>query len=532
MPTAPRFRVALSFPGGKYRHFVEQVAHSLALYLGKERVLYDRFHSEEFADLDLDAALPAHYARNAELVAVFVCEEYEKKPWCGIEYRQIRRHVFRGEGRRVMPIRLDSTTVTLPGEDAAGYLDIDTSGGKPAQVATRILKRHGVSADEQLELFLDQVFHMEEIRQFVRRDAPEAADGVRCGGDAVKILRASGAIRIDLFDTLRANVAAAVDECPRLKELAIDFVAEIDAIQERQDLRPVDLRRTTGGDTPPETSNDDLAHAGVRPSHFGLVLDRTKQWEKFTSRCLRPVGDWIFVVHGRHDQDLHLFLDRIRRFHDDMEDGVGHNRHALVIVDLDQGSRPASASAWVGRVRQEIAAHLRRQVPDDLAGALGELCGAGPALLVLAGQGGGGLTAVRRRGIEPLKISERKGLFDFMGVLAATLAATASSRKHPLRVVVPVEYAERPKDPLMIGLQSHLKPPFEVLAELTYPEWSEVEESVDDYMMKRLGHPSEAIRALCKGTYDELAKDPARRHFAALGEVLSAILGEHIEPQP
>ena len=51
-------------------------------------------------------------------------------------------------------------------------------------------------------------------------------------------------------------------------------------------------------------------------------------------------------------------------------------------------------------------------------------------------------------------------------------------------------------------------------------------------MMKRLGHPSEAIRALCKGAYDELAKDPARRHFAALGAALSAILGEHIEPQP
>lgn len=95
-------------------------------------------------------------------------------------------------------------------------------------------------------------------------------------------------------------------------------------------------------------------------------------------------------VHDRHDQALHLFLDRIRRFHDDWENGAGRNRHVLVVVDLDQGSRPASAGAWVGRMRQEIAAHLGREVPSDLGAALGDLCGAGPVLLVLAGRGAEG----------------------------------------------------------------------------------------------------------------------------------------------
>lgn len=114
-----------------------------------------------------------------------------------------------------------------------------------------------------------------------------------------------------------------------------------------------------------------------------------------------------------------------------------------------------------------------------------------------------------------------------MGLLAATLAA--GGRKHPLRVVVPVEYAERQKDPLMIGLQSYLTPLLEVLPEFAYPEWSEVEESVRYYMNRHLGYHSEAIRAQCAWVYDEFAKNPARRQFSALGEALSDILGEYIE---
>lgn len=82
-----RFAVALSFPGER-RAFVEKVALHLAAVFTKARVLYDDFHRAELNGLDMDEYLPALYARQSELVVVFFCPEYAKKPWCSLEWRQ------------------------------------------------------------------------------------------------------------------------------------------------------------------------------------------------------------------------------------------------------------------------------------------------------------------------------------------------------------------------------------------------------------------------------------------------------------
>ena len=73
MNTPPkRFRIALSFPGEK-RAFVEQVANQLASYVGRDQVLYDKYHEAEFARLGLDTYLQGLYHDNSELIAVFLC---------------------------------------------------------------------------------------------------------------------------------------------------------------------------------------------------------------------------------------------------------------------------------------------------------------------------------------------------------------------------------------------------------------------------------------------------------------------------
>jgi hypothetical protein len=76
--SAKRFSIALSFPG-EHRAFVEDIASHLAQHVGRDRVLYDRFYEAEFARLDLDTYLQRLYHDESELIAVFLCAEYERK---------------------------------------------------------------------------------------------------------------------------------------------------------------------------------------------------------------------------------------------------------------------------------------------------------------------------------------------------------------------------------------------------------------------------------------------------------------------
>jgi hypothetical protein len=84
-----RFAVALSFPG-EARQRVAAIAEYLSGHLGRERVLYDKFHEAEFARPNLDVYLQNLYHEHAALNVVFLCEDYEKKEWCGLEWRAIR----------------------------------------------------------------------------------------------------------------------------------------------------------------------------------------------------------------------------------------------------------------------------------------------------------------------------------------------------------------------------------------------------------------------------------------------------------
>jgi len=136
-----RFRIALSFPG-EHREFVERVAHQLAARVGKERVLYDRYFEEELARLNLDTYLQALYHDQSELIAVFLCAEYEKKEWCGLEWRAVRDLIKGRQDDSVMPLRFDDTKI--PGLFSIdGYISIGSRS--PEEIAALILKRAGVA---------------------------------------------------------------------------------------------------------------------------------------------------------------------------------------------------------------------------------------------------------------------------------------------------------------------------------------------------------------------------------------------------
>lgn len=137
-----RFRVALSFPGER-REFVSRVAECLAAHLDRGHVLYDSFHEAEFARPSLDTYLQALYHDESDLICVFLCAEYEKKDWCGLEWRAIRDVIKRRRESDIMPLRFDMTEI--PGLFSIdGYVWIGER--EPEDVAQRILERLGRNA--------------------------------------------------------------------------------------------------------------------------------------------------------------------------------------------------------------------------------------------------------------------------------------------------------------------------------------------------------------------------------------------------
>jgi hypothetical protein len=137
-----RFKIALSFPGER-RQFVEQVAKCLAEKIGRDQLFYDKYYEPELARIDLDSYLQKIYHDDADLIAVFLCSDYEQKEWCGLEWRAIRDLIKRRSGSAVMPLRFDKTEI--PGLFSIdGYVGIGTR--TPSDIASCILERMHINA--------------------------------------------------------------------------------------------------------------------------------------------------------------------------------------------------------------------------------------------------------------------------------------------------------------------------------------------------------------------------------------------------
>lgn len=132
-----RFQVALSFPG-EYRKKIATIAEHLSKALGQERVFYDKYYEAELARPDLDTYIQSIYHDQSELVVVFLCAEYEKKEWCGLEWRAVRDLLKKKETSVIMPMRFDDTQI--PGLlSIDGYIDIENRN--LGEVAQLILQR-------------------------------------------------------------------------------------------------------------------------------------------------------------------------------------------------------------------------------------------------------------------------------------------------------------------------------------------------------------------------------------------------------
>lgn len=105
-----KFKVALSFPGER-RHYVSEVVEHLCKAIDQKTIFYDYFYTSELARPNLDILLQRIYHDNSELVVVFLCEEYDVKEWCGLEWRAIRDLIKKKGDHRIMFMRFDNAEI-------------------------------------------------------------------------------------------------------------------------------------------------------------------------------------------------------------------------------------------------------------------------------------------------------------------------------------------------------------------------------------------------------------------------------------
>jgi hypothetical protein len=139
-----RFKVAMSF-AGEQRPYVTEVVNALRPSLGPDAIFYDHDYQAQLARPNLDTLLQSIYRHQSELIVVFLCAEYAKKQWCGLEWRAVRDIIKSKEDDRVMLIRFDDMPVE-------GIFSID------GYIDTRSFTAHDVAR-----------FITERLAQFIQR---------------------------------------------------------------------------------------------------------------------------------------------------------------------------------------------------------------------------------------------------------------------------------------------------------------------------------------------------------------------------
>lgn len=131
------FKVSFTFPG-EARNTVEAVERELEKIIDTNDIFYDNNFISQLAIPSLDILLQDIYRNRTKLIVVFLCEKYQEKEWCGIEFRAIREMIMEKEIGKIMFIRLDKGHVDGV-FNTDGY--IDGTKFTPQQLAEFINER-------------------------------------------------------------------------------------------------------------------------------------------------------------------------------------------------------------------------------------------------------------------------------------------------------------------------------------------------------------------------------------------------------
>ncbi len=131
------FDVSFTF-AGESRDLVEQVLKELEKTIDRNQIFYDNYYISQLARPSLDTLLQDIYKNRSKLIVIFLCEKYQDKEWCGIEFKPIREIIMEKEVAKIMYIRLDGGHVDGVFK-TDGY--IDGTKFTPKELADFIIER-------------------------------------------------------------------------------------------------------------------------------------------------------------------------------------------------------------------------------------------------------------------------------------------------------------------------------------------------------------------------------------------------------
>jgi len=131
------FKVSFSFPG-EIREFIEPIVAELERTIGPNSYFYDNNYKAQLARPSLDTLLQSIYKERSKLIVVFLCEKYQDKNWCGIEFNAIREIIFEKLHDKIMYIKMDDGKVDGVFK-TDGYIDGRTHS--PREIADFIKTR-------------------------------------------------------------------------------------------------------------------------------------------------------------------------------------------------------------------------------------------------------------------------------------------------------------------------------------------------------------------------------------------------------
>jgi hypothetical protein len=105
-----RFKVAMSFPGER-RQYVSATVAALRPHMPPDSIFYDYDYQAQLAKPNLDLLLQDVYRNKADLIVIFLCEEYADKQWCGLEWRAIRDLIKHKMDDQIMFVRFDDAPI-------------------------------------------------------------------------------------------------------------------------------------------------------------------------------------------------------------------------------------------------------------------------------------------------------------------------------------------------------------------------------------------------------------------------------------
>jgi hypothetical protein len=108
--TVHDFDVALSFPG-EARALIEPIVVELERNLGPNSYFYDGNYVSQLARPSLDTLLQDIYGNRSKLVVVFLSGDYQRKEWCGIEFRAVKEIIMKRDHKKIMFVKMDDGPV-------------------------------------------------------------------------------------------------------------------------------------------------------------------------------------------------------------------------------------------------------------------------------------------------------------------------------------------------------------------------------------------------------------------------------------